>query len=338
MDKVKHAIALDCERLVETFANNETHEFEVFCKIWKKQFFQHMYSALLWNVEIIQMTEHIFKAVSRIMFENESLRKRKERKIGALYLIYAVYFKQPTEQFVKFKVTLEKWKILKEFVESLRNDPTTIQVRYIFHKLITVNAFRLVAMENDYGFEDLFNNAKVKNRKKHRLIWNTVQTDVSELGHPRNGLIESLSILEGGYNEMKTILNSQAQQSGDSSFAPLPMSQFMDEVKSSFKSISDLLKPNMGEERDSNASKPNVKKEKIEDIRRSLKRKAFRTDGNDEDAQYEVSLHGDMIQIARNDRRLRVNNQKISQIFEQDLPEDTRKELYAEDEQSLNGE
>lgn len=87
------------------------------------------------------MTEEIFNIAKDILFDKE---RSQLEHIGGLYLLYSIYFKQPTCQFCKIKINLEKWNLLKSFINKLNSDKNNQkkQAVHIFYKLLQSNAFR----------------------------------------------------------------------------------------------------------------------------------------------------------------------------------------------------
>lgn len=70
--------------------------------------------------------------------------------------MYAMYFKQPTKDFCKFRFTLADWTKMKTFYDSINGEPTIyLQARAIFWRLWQGNAFRFVECEIEHYPETL---------------------------------------------------------------------------------------------------------------------------------------------------------------------------------------
>lgn len=61
-------------------------------------------------------------------------------KIGALYLMYTMYFKQPPKQYCKFRVTMSEWTKINQFYNEVCICHE--QASFIFWKLLQKDAFR----------------------------------------------------------------------------------------------------------------------------------------------------------------------------------------------------
>lgn len=62
-----------------------------------------------------------------------------KERIGALYLMYAVYYKMPTDQ-LKIRMTLSDWKCLMELHSQIKEEEY-LDANYILCKLIVDRAF-----------------------------------------------------------------------------------------------------------------------------------------------------------------------------------------------------
>lgn len=65
--------------------------------------------------------------------------KDTEHKLGCFYLMYALYFKQPTKEYIKFRFTVEEWKIMNDIYDEFK---ACNQARLIFWKLLESDAIR----------------------------------------------------------------------------------------------------------------------------------------------------------------------------------------------------
>lgn len=86
--------------------------------------------------EMVQFLEDAFIVLKRALLNGTS----HFEKIGALYLMYAMYFKQPPKQYCKFRVTMSEWIKMNQFYNEvcIFHD----QASLIFWKLLQRDAFR----------------------------------------------------------------------------------------------------------------------------------------------------------------------------------------------------
>lgn len=118
--------------------------------------------------------------------------------------MYAMYFKQPTKDFCKFRFTLADWSKMTNFYDAVSIEPQYIQARAIYWRLWQANAFRFVECDCEHYPEMM---------QLHRLggvglsdfqkINSTIMSGVNELQNESKGLLSAIETLQVGYNEMK---------------------------------------------------------------------------------------------------------------------------------------
>ncbi|XP_053969386.1 snRNA-activating protein complex subunit 1 [Anastrepha ludens] len=297
---MESAVFEDCRKLIDMFVHAGNNDFPSFCKQWKALQFQHIYSAQTSYIEIMQTTTTIIHCAKRDLCYHQEYDNHKNvpaedntknttaqhfteekmrRKIGCLYLLYAIYFKQPTEHFIKIEVNLETWRALKNFVDSLPMTADMDAARYVFWRLLEAGAFRFTALNYCVGLEDLVDFDKLTD-KENTEFWS--KNSGKELGQQLQDfpatrrILPALSVLEDGYNEMKEMLiktntNGMHKQS-------LPCTTIFKSIEQCFQNIQSIIDDREG----------GVKKQKlmqIENKRRNLKRKGFSNthDANEND-------------------------------------------------------
>uniref|UniRef100_A0A1A9UDK9 snRNA-activating protein complex subunit 1 n=1 Tax=Glossina austeni TaxID=7395 RepID=A0A1A9UDK9_GLOAU len=245
------AVFDDCYTLLENFVNNGNPHFESFCAQWKFMMFQHIYAVQSSTIEIIQTTNAVFHIARRTICGRDSAgRKMKAavnseersllRRIGGLYLMYSVYFKQPTKRYVKVQISLRTWKEFTTFVESIPYVPNTDEVRYVFWKLYQSDAFRFTAVDYHLGLENLVEYDHVddlenldSDERPSRLH---LMYKLHELTEIQDTLPE-LTNMEDEYNELKRKI-SQSQHMLPQA---LPPTNVFYEIKNVFQTIQDLI-------------------------------------------------------------------------------------------------
>lgn len=148
--------------------------------------------------EQLHFTEKIIETVKDILLKTEKL----PLKVGCLYLYYALYQKQPLQNFIKMRITLSDCDKLHELLRLLKAHSELADARMVFMKLWSQQAFKFVAVDQEYLF--------VKSSKR------STQSHPTELFHPLNlraemedifdeeeGLVAGLELLEVAYNNMK---------------------------------------------------------------------------------------------------------------------------------------
>lgn len=135
-------------------------------------------------------------------------------QIGSLYLLYAIFFKQPAQQYCKIRCTQSEWQAFRCFYEQLQS-PDNDQARLIFWKLVHADAFRYVECEHEFGYElsmqkrDLpsTDNATCNTPEMMQITLTQIAREVQTLRDAKDGSVSALNLLQAGYNEMKEHLH-----------------------------------------------------------------------------------------------------------------------------------
>lgn len=162
---------------------------------------------------LVQFTEEALLVLKHLLL-NAADAADDTAAIGALYLMYAVYFKQPTRQYCKFRCTQPEWQRIHRFYTAL-SEPHHQQARLILWKLIGADAFRFVECEKECGFETYLLAGQQQSVRRGVSIEASITGELRSLrcgagGGCDTGLVPALQLLQAGYNEMKGHLNGGA--------------------------------------------------------------------------------------------------------------------------------
>lgn len=125
-------------------------------------------------------------------------------RVAILYLMYAMYFKQPANSFCKFRCTHGDWTKMKQFYDSISVDAEYLQARTIFWRLWQHNAFRFVDCDREHYPETMqFHRLENDGLDNFQKINATIVGRLNELQSRRKGLLSAIGTLQMGYNEMK---------------------------------------------------------------------------------------------------------------------------------------
>lgn len=150
--------------------------------------------------ELLLYTENCFTILKNIFTNSSTTAER----VAILYLMYAVYFKQPTNNFCKFRFTPNDWTKMKQFYDSISVDAKYLQVRTIFWRLWQQNAFRFVDCDREYYPETMqFHCLENDGLKNFHKINATMIGHVNDVQNTSKGLLSAIGTLQMGYNEMK---------------------------------------------------------------------------------------------------------------------------------------
>ncbi|TDG45070.1 hypothetical protein AWZ03_008495 [Drosophila navojoa] len=149
----------------------------------------------------------------------EPFQATRAHRIGGIYLLYAIYNKQPTKLFVKIEVSPRTWQSLTDYVEYLRSEGAdrsdTHQVSYIFWQLVKQQAFRYTALDYCQALDSLaaydslesFAEAKQKTNNRAALLKQQLNSSSSTLSEELHEIAEiaenckTLCQLEAAYNK-----------------------------------------------------------------------------------------------------------------------------------------
>jgi len=137
-DSLKH----DVNTLFSRFYQKQSVRFEEFCTEWKAMNFNCIFAATFRNTYSAKMriVERLFRVASEFLSEDSTFLYR----VAAVYLFYAVYFKQISETKVKIRMTPTMWKDLMDFM-NIVIEHRHLDVAYVIQTLRKHKAFAFTA-------------------------------------------------------------------------------------------------------------------------------------------------------------------------------------------------
>ncbi|XP_058116934.1 snRNA-activating protein complex subunit 1 [Anopheles coustani] len=231
VSRLSNGFREDCSKFLMDFAKLGSPSFQSFCQEWKRTNFQYIFCGRSTVFELVDYTSEIFYIVKQFF---KCCQIQLER-IGAFYLLYALYFKQPIFLFCKIRITLDDWRAMKEFIKVPYNGCEVPQMAAILWKLFKAEAFQFVQEELESGFDYFF----------HKTLYNRYDYNVQDSFKPyrhlekelqamqgTNGIIKAVEILEMGYNEMKEALDDcEASSSHGIVGDKIPQSTLMESLR-----------------------------------------------------------------------------------------------------------
>lgn len=222
-----------------------------------------------YDYELLQYIESCFCVMKKLFTTITSLKER----IGVLYLMYAMYFKQQTKEYCKYRFTISDWYEMKSFYNQIHNDIKYIQVRMVFWRLWHCNAFRFVESDADFGLESTMS---VQNHNENVMNFQKIAPQMLDIAgmlkDESSGVLSGLDILQAGYNEMKEHLTKVNENC--TGLRPLnviePIAIHMDNIESTFLAPvpKRRRRPQQGRKNvgEASVSEANDKNEKVEFI------------------------------------------------------------------------
>lgn len=196
------AFRTDCQTLITRFELTYNTHFQNFCEIWKDMEFSLVFSCHPSEAALIAFCEDALCITKQFLINTSSLKER----IGALYLMYGIYYKIPVGQ-LKIRMTVSDWKCLMELHSQIKEEEY-LDANYILCKLIVEHAFIFCISDREYGIERHF----YKKQEQPKLDAN-LMPELKDLAAPGK-LLSTISRLSKIYEEKKRVLY---EAEGDSS-------------------------------------------------------------------------------------------------------------------------
>lgn len=247
VSEISRGFREDCYNFLNGFTSHQSVDFRYFCQEWKRTSFNLIFYARNTEVELVEFTNEALLIAKHIFLSA----KMPLERIGAFYLLYALYFKQPTEYFCKIRVTLSDWREIKRFVLDRPEDEVP-QMVVIFWKMFIGDAFRFVQDEKEYGYDTFFIKGMQSNKydDKVRESFKIIREAEKDFKSMKSitGLFTALDALEMGYNEMKESLDeTEASSSSNTTTTDkIPQSNLMQSLHKDLDAIIKVLSPDEG--------------------------------------------------------------------------------------------
>uniref|UniRef100_A0A1Q3G161 Small nuclear rna activating complex snapc subunit snap43 n=1 Tax=Culex tarsalis TaxID=7177 RepID=A0A1Q3G161_CULTA len=245
VSEISRGFREDCYNFLNGFTSHQSMDFRYFCQEWKRTGFNYVFYARNTEVELVEFTNEALVIVKHIFLAA----KLPLDRIGAFYLLYALYFKQPTESFCKIRVSLADWREIKRFVLDRPEDELP-QLVVIFWKMFIADAFRFVQDEKEYGYDSFFikGGESGKYDDKVRESFKIIREAEKDFKSMKSitGLFTALDALEMGYNEMKESLDETEASSSNTATDKIPQSNLMQSLHKDLDAIIKVLSPDEG--------------------------------------------------------------------------------------------
>lgn len=200
--QLMEAFRTDCQVLITRFELTYNTHFQNFCEIWKDMQFSLVFANHSSEASLMAFCEDTLCITKQFLINVTSLKER----IGALYLMYAIFYKMPTDQ-LKIRMTLSDWKCLMELHSQIKEEEY-LDANYILCKLIVDRAFIHCISDREYGIERYF----YKKQEQPKLDVN-LMPEIKDLAAPGK-LLLTIGKLSKIYEEKKRVL---CDAKGDSS-------------------------------------------------------------------------------------------------------------------------
>lgn len=149
--QIASAFQKDCEKLLISFESEDDLSFKIFAKTWRNMNFSLIFNGTELTEELKFFIESCFSTIQKYIIFCEKTAIR----VGAFYMLYGVYFKQPAKHKIRIRCTVEIFKFISNLAEKMQ-EKGTYDVPYLLQKLKLDSAFKLVISPNTYALEGRF--------------------------------------------------------------------------------------------------------------------------------------------------------------------------------------
>ncbi|KAJ8956263.1 hypothetical protein NQ318_014998 [Aromia moschata] len=193
----------DCEEFLQEYESMQSLGYDDFAKVWQLKRFTYVFAGQNYALLLRDLCENYFYIVKKFIMFPRSI----HTQIGAFYLLYGLYYKQPLKNWVKIRLTLDEYKKITELIDTMKARQQ-YDALYIFAKMKTDQAFLYTALLKPLGPEARF----VKSYELYYDDTFTSSKTESALSHFKGVLSESelVSDLEMTNNEYQEQLRRYA--------------------------------------------------------------------------------------------------------------------------------
>ncbi|XP_067002537.1 snRNA-activating protein complex subunit 1 [Anabrus simplex] len=197
-------VRTDCHNLIQEFIKLNSVRYDDFAEVWRNMKFSFIYCERKSFDELVEFTEELFRIAKEFWLKPREF----HNKIGGLYMLYGLYFKQPTGHWIKIRITLDEFKEIRKFHDTVRQDRHH-DANFILSKLVYVGAFHFCATTYVHGMEKKFR----KYFEKDRSLLESKESPPPYVDFINNDLLAKVETAMKAYHETKCLLQG-AQSSG----------------------------------------------------------------------------------------------------------------------------
>ena len=138
-------VKTDIETLLSRFTETQSVRYEEFAKVWREMQMPLIFYGRQDMRDLWLFVEELFSIALNYVLPPYSFQVR----VGGLYIMYGLFFKQPNDPKIKFRVTQQTWKTLIEFIEEAQSQ-SHLDVVYVFLKLRHSGAFHFTVTPGQF--------------------------------------------------------------------------------------------------------------------------------------------------------------------------------------------
>lgn len=189
----------------QEFEKEAGPRFSAFTKVWKESCFGCIFNGRESYRDLYEFTEEILDRVkqsTRPVYQNRE--RNSLLRYAGLYMMYALFFKQPCRPRVKLRLTLEEMKELQDLAEQARVE-NHWDVVYAWSKLFNQHAFHFTALPTQMGLE-----MAIQLEQKKRMENQNSRGAQNEYFKSKefNGLLKGMRKIHSKYTRLKGSLSN----------------------------------------------------------------------------------------------------------------------------------
>merc|ERR1719319_1749777 len=146
----------------------------IFLEGWKSSTFSFIFHGRENFRELYEVTEEMMDVVKSYAVNGRDAQHPEGVRFAAIYLMYALFFKQPCRPTVKIRLVLDEFKEIQILIEAAKMNKH-IDVVFAWAKLFNAGAFHFTATSIQMGFETAFKmeqkEMKEEKKKKKPTDW-----------------------------------------------------------------------------------------------------------------------------------------------------------------------
>ena len=186
----------DCEQLLETFKSTKSIRFDDFVQCWQDKKFSLIFTGRESIKEQMEFSEEALRIAKGYLMPPYTFHIR----VGGLYLLYCLYFKQPIRYFAKIRVNLPDWREISKFIARITQEQHH-DALFAFKTLQFKQAFLHTLTSAEMGPEFV----RVQTNQHGTTIFSEKESGLKS--YLEEGILDQLSSIHSKYYGMKVALS-----------------------------------------------------------------------------------------------------------------------------------
>ncbi|XP_049769801.1 uncharacterized protein LOC126108557 [Schistocerca cancellata] len=189
--KVGYYFNEDCSLFLSKFKDKGSLQFDAFAAVWQEMKFSFVLTQWKYLGEMQEIVEEYLKVCKRIWLKSETV----EERVCGLYLLRAIYLKQPAARYMKISLSHDDWQCLKHFLYLIK-DFQQNETRYVLQELFELNAFvfsvpdcTLAEGKEDVGLLESLGTQFTKVQTQYREMFSALEQENKEYNEQRRACL-----------------------------------------------------------------------------------------------------------------------------------------------------